>query len=142
MVIERSCDVTPRSKFEKSKGHSRSPCALNLVQFRPLFPELRHFDKLARAISLWSTAILKVSVEPNQFPNLTYSPEWEKTDLRISGRFGHVCMQPLCQGKSQRLQRANNSSYSFNADRVIEQSVQKGLERKNWEFEFRVWVVV
>ena len=43
-VIERSRDVTPRSKVEKSKGHPRSPCAPNMVQFRPLFPELRHFE--------------------------------------------------------------------------------------------------
>ena len=44
-VIERSRDVTPRPKREKSKGPPRSPCALNMVQFRPLFPELRHFEK-------------------------------------------------------------------------------------------------
>ena len=44
-VIERSRDVTPRPKREKSKGPPRSPCALNMVQFRPLFPELRHFKK-------------------------------------------------------------------------------------------------
>ena len=44
-VIERSRDVTPRSKVEKSKGRPRSPCAPNMVQFRPLFPELRHFEK-------------------------------------------------------------------------------------------------
>ena len=44
-VIERSRDVTPRPKREKSKGHPRSPCAPNMVQFRPLFPELRHFEK-------------------------------------------------------------------------------------------------
>ena len=44
-VIERSRDVTPRPKREKSKGRPRSPCAPNMVQFRPLFPELRHFEK-------------------------------------------------------------------------------------------------
>ena len=44
-VIERSRDVTPRSKIEKSKGRPRSPCAPNTVQFQPLFPELRHFEK-------------------------------------------------------------------------------------------------
>ena len=44
-VIERSRDVTPRSKVEKSKGRPRSPCAPNMVQFRPLFPELWHFGK-------------------------------------------------------------------------------------------------
>ena len=35
-VLERSRDVTPRSKVEKSKGRPRSPCAPNMVQFRPL----------------------------------------------------------------------------------------------------------
>ena len=44
-VIERSRDVTPRSKVGESKGRARSPCAPNMVQFRPLFPELRHFEK-------------------------------------------------------------------------------------------------
>ena len=44
-VIERSRDVTPRSKVKKSKGRPRSPCAPNMVQFQPLFPELRHFEK-------------------------------------------------------------------------------------------------
>ena len=44
-VIERSRDVTPRSKVEKSKWRPRSPCAPNMVQFQPLFPELRHFEK-------------------------------------------------------------------------------------------------
>ena len=43
-VIERSRDVTPRSKVEKSKGRPRSPCAPNTVQFQPLFPELRDFS--------------------------------------------------------------------------------------------------
>ena len=43
--IERSRDVTPRPKREKSKGRPRSPCAPNMVQFRPLFPELRDFEK-------------------------------------------------------------------------------------------------
>ena len=44
-VIERSRDVTPRAKVEKPKGRPRSPRAPNMVQFRPLFPELRHFVK-------------------------------------------------------------------------------------------------
>ena len=44
-VIERSRDVTPRPTQEKSKGRPRSPCAPNMVQFRPLFPELRDFEK-------------------------------------------------------------------------------------------------
>ena len=44
-VIERSRHVTPRPKREKSKERPRSPCAPNMVQFRPLFPELRDFEK-------------------------------------------------------------------------------------------------
>ena len=44
-AIERSRDVTPRSKVEKSKGRPTSPCPPNMVQFRPLFPELRQFEK-------------------------------------------------------------------------------------------------
>ena len=44
-VTKRSCDVTPRSKYEKSKGHLWPPCASNLVQFRQLFTKLRHFEK-------------------------------------------------------------------------------------------------
>ena len=44
-VTKRSCDVTPRSKYQRSKGHPWSPCASNLVQFRLLFTKLRHFDE-------------------------------------------------------------------------------------------------
>ena len=44
-VTKRSCDVTPRSKYQKSKGRPWSPCASNLVQFRLLFTTLRHFEK-------------------------------------------------------------------------------------------------
>ena len=70
-VIERSRDVTPRSKVEKSKEPPRSPCAPNMVQFRPLFPELRHFEVLVR---------------PNWFSNLP-SPEWKKANMRILEQF-------------------------------------------------------
>ena len=44
-VTKRSCDVTPRSKYQRSKGRPWSPCASNLVQFRLLFTKLRHFEK-------------------------------------------------------------------------------------------------
>ena len=44
-VTKRSCDVTPRSKYHKSKGHPWSPCASNLVQFWLLFTKLRHFER-------------------------------------------------------------------------------------------------
>ena len=36
-VTKRSCDVTPSSKYQESKGHPWPPCASNLVQFRLLF---------------------------------------------------------------------------------------------------------
>ena len=36
-VTKRSCDVTPRSKYQKPKGRPWSPCASNVVQFRLLF---------------------------------------------------------------------------------------------------------
>ena len=44
-VIERSPDVTPRSKYEKVKRPPRSSSAPNMVQFRLSFPELQHFEK-------------------------------------------------------------------------------------------------
>ena len=71
-VIQRSRDVTPRSKSKsKSKGHPRSPCAPNMVQFRPLFPELQHFGKNGTHHFFRSAAILKVLVRPNWFSNLS-----------------------------------------------------------------------
>ena len=70
-VIERSRDVTPRSKVEKSKGRPRFPCAPNMVQFRPLSPELRHFEKKMARHLFRSAAILKVLVRPNWFSNLS-----------------------------------------------------------------------
>ena len=45
-VIERSRDVTPRLKYDKSKGHPSFPCASNLVQFRILFTKLWHFERI------------------------------------------------------------------------------------------------
>ena len=39
-----SRDVTPRLKYEESKGHLRSPCTPNMEQFWPVFTELRHFE--------------------------------------------------------------------------------------------------
>ena len=53
-VIERSRDGTPRSKYDKSEGHTRSPCASNLVQFQLLFTKLRQFEKqMAHPISFY-----------------------------------------------------------------------------------------
>ena len=62
MVTKRSCDVTPRSKYQKSKGRPWSPCASNLVQFRLLFTKLRHFEKNGtRHFSLISRHLESVS---------------------------------------------------------------------------------
>ena len=58
-VIEKSRDVPPRSKYEKSKGHPRSPCAPNMVQ---LCAEI--FE-------------------------LNLAPSVRKADQRMSVRFGH-----------------------------------------------------
>ena len=70
-VTKRACDVTPRSKYQKSKGHPWTPCALNLVQFRLLFTaSYGILKKMAHVIFLWSAAILKVSVEPYRFSNI------------------------------------------------------------------------
>ena len=44
-VTKRSCDVTPRSMYQQSKGHPWSPCASNSVQFQLLFTKLWHFEK-------------------------------------------------------------------------------------------------
>ena len=72
---------------KKSKGRQRSPCAPNMVQFRPLFPELQHFGgKMAHAIFFRSAAILKVLVRPN-WVRTCPSPEWKKVDMRILEQF-------------------------------------------------------
>ena len=93
-VIERSRDVTPRSKVEKSKGRPRSPCAPNMVQFRPLFPELRHFEKNGTRHFFRSAAILKVLVGPNWF---FLQLSWSQHKLAHS-----------CQGRGQRSNGAIN----------------------------------
>ena len=88
-VIERSGDVTPKSKYEKLKGHLRSPCAPNMVEFRTLFPELRHFEKDgARHFSLIGRHLESVSrTKPVFEGNLAMSEK--KADQRISVRFGN-----------------------------------------------------
>ena len=62
-VIERSLDVTPRSKYD--------PVTLMCCNSDYYFWSYTILEnKMARAIFLWSAAILKVSVEPNRFSNL------------------------------------------------------------------------
>ena len=68
-VIQRSHDVPPGSKYEKSKGHPRSPSAPNMVQFRPLFPELRQFKEIGVHHIYLMAAILKVRVKKGRPTN-------------------------------------------------------------------------
>ena len=67
-VTKRSCD---KVKVEESKGRPRSPCAPHMVQFQPLFPELRHFETNGTRHFFRSAAILKVLVRPEWFSNLS-----------------------------------------------------------------------
>ena len=109
-VTKRSCDVTPRSKYQKSKGHPWPPCAPNIVQFRPLFPELRHFEKRHTPFFYRSAAILKVLVRPNWFSNLS-EPWVKESRLRILEQFRlfyrghstswHICAREAVKGQME-----------------------------------------
>ena len=85
-VIARSHNVTSRSKYEKSKGHPRSPGAPNMVQFRQFFPELRHFEKNAMLhFSLIGCHLESVGrTEPVFELNLALSKKGRKKGLRVS----------------------------------------------------------
>ena len=87
-VTERSCDVTPRSKYQKSKGHPWSPCASNLVQFRLLFTKLRHFEKNGtHHFSLIGRHLESVSRTIPVFKH-TLAPSEKWPTQEISVRFG------------------------------------------------------
>ena len=87
-VTKRSCDVTPRSKYQKSKGHPWSPCASNLVQFRLLFTKLRHFEKkCTRNFSLIGRHLESVSRTIPVFKH-TLAPSEKWPTQEISVRFG------------------------------------------------------
>ena len=83
-----SCDVTPRSKYQKSKGHRWSPCASNLVQFRLIFTKLRHFGKNAtRHFSLIGRHLESVSRTIPVFKHpLAPSEKWPTQEISV--RFG------------------------------------------------------
>ena len=86
-VTKRSCDVTPRSKYQKSKGHPWLPCASNLVQFRLLFTKLRHFEKNGtRQFSLIGRHLESVSRTIPVFKH-TLAPSEKWSTQEISVRF-------------------------------------------------------
>ena len=84
-VTKRSCDVTPRSKYQKSKGHPWSPCASNLVQFRLLFTKLRHFEKNGmRNFSLIGRHLESVSRTIPVFKHtLAPSEKWPTQEISV-----------------------------------------------------------
>ena len=87
-VTKRSCDVTPRSKYQRSKGHPWSPCASNLVQFRLLLTKLRHFEKNGtRNFSLIGRHLESVSRTIPVFKH-TLAPSEKWPTQEISVRFG------------------------------------------------------
>ena len=87
-VTKRSCDVTPRSKYQKSKGHPWPPCTSNLVQFRLLFTKLRHFEKNGtRNFSLIGRHLESVSRTIPVFKH-TLAPSEKWPTQEISVRFG------------------------------------------------------
>ena len=95
-VTKRSCDVTPRSTYHKSKGHPWSPCASNLVQFRLLFTKLRHFEKnRTRNFSLISRHLESVSRTIPVFKH-TLAPSEKWSTQEISVRFGPFFIELSC----------------------------------------------
>ena len=106
-VTKRACDVTPRSKYQKSKGHPWSPCASNLVQFRLLFTKLRHFEKNGtRNFSLIGRHLESVSRTIPVFKHtLAPSEKWPIQEIAS-----------LCQGKGQRSHKAKNRRKHFRGE--------------------------
>ena len=80
-----SYDVTPRSKYQKSKGHPWSRCASNLVQFRLLFTKLRHFEKNGtRHFSLIGRHLESVSRTISVFKQtLAPSEKWPTQEISV-----------------------------------------------------------
>ena len=80
----QKCHVTShQGQSQKSKGHPWSPCASNLVQFRLIFTNLRHFEKNGtRHFSLIGRHLESVS-PLNHTGFQTYpSPKWKMADPR------------------------------------------------------------
>ena len=101
-VTKRSCDVTPRSKYQESKGHTWSPCASNLVQFRLLFTKLRHFETNdTRHFSLIGRHLESVSRTIPIFKH-TLAPSEKWPTQEISVRF-----EPLLSSYRVNIARCN-----------------------------------
>ena len=99
-----------------------------MVQFRQLFPELRHFEKNGtRHFFFRSAAILKVQVRPNWFSNS--SEPWVKGSRHANfgaiqaiflllswsqHRCQHSC-QHSCQGRGQRSNGAIHRNKQFSS---------------------------
>ena len=87
-VTTRSCDVIPRSKYQKTKGHPWSPCASTLAQFRLLFTKLRHFEKNGtHHLFLIGRHLESVSRTIPVFKH-TLAPSEKWLTREISARFG------------------------------------------------------
>ena len=123
-VTKRSRDVTPRSKYQKSKGHPWSPCASNLVQFRLLFTKLRHFEKNGtRNFSLIGHHLESVSRTIPVFKH-TLAPSEKWPTQEISVRFGpflssyrvNIARCNLCARAGQRSHKAKNRRKHFRGE--------------------------
>ena len=87
-MTQRSCDVTPRSKYQESKGHPWRPSASNLVQFRLLFTKVRYFEKNGtRHFSLIGRHLESVSRTIPVFKH-TLAPSEKWPTQEISVQFG------------------------------------------------------
>ena len=76
-----------QGQVSKSKGHPRSPCASNLVQFRLLFTKLRYLEKNGtRHFSLIGRHLESVGRTVPVF-KLTLAPSEKWPTQEISARF-------------------------------------------------------
>ena len=64
MFFKSSRDATPWSTYGNSKGHLRFPCTPNMVEFRALFPELRHL-KNGESVSR-TEPVFEVNLAPSK----------------------------------------------------------------------------
>ena len=123
-VTKRSCDVTPRSKYQKSKGHPLPPCASNLVQFRLLFTKLRHFEKNGtRNFSLIGRHLESVSRTIPVFKH-TLAPSEKWPTQEISVRFG-----PFLSSYRVNIARCNLCARAVYVCFILRYSFNFGLNR-------------
>ena len=105
----------------KSKGRPRSPCAPNMVQFRPLFPGLRHFEKNGTRHFFRSAAILKVLVRPNWFSNL--SEPWVKESRHVNFGAIHAIFLQLSCSQHKFIRHTSGISGGFRQLRIYDSAV-------------------